>query len=239
MIAPLLPNRLLNLAPLPPHWLYCPSQLGNIALLVVDARFDMTFKVDCTRLIYQLMLPTLSCGGTCPGVLWSHQARGPCSMTVAERRYLPGYDHRCIHVVLPSERLQMLPLCHGTIALHLHATTLFATFFPATRCTGRSLVVAFHFSLPYRSSLCPRHCVVRAPVPCCCRQESLPRRRLAHRARSRALGNLFINGSCGVLRSRTWLCYSVVHVSALCEAQLEPILSCEWQWKAKGSDIAC
>ena len=52
MVAPLLPNRLLNLAPLPQlqvtsHWLYCPSQLESTALLVVDPWSDMTFKVDC------------------------------------------------------------------------------------------------------------------------------------------------------------------------------------------------
>ena len=54
------------------------------------------------HLIYLLVFPTLFCGETCPGVSWSHRARGPCSLTVAERRYLPGDDHRGIHVVLPK-----------------------------------------------------------------------------------------------------------------------------------------
>ena len=63
---------------------------------VIDPRLDMTFKVECALL----------CGGTCPGVLWSRQARGPlqCSLTVAGRRYLPSSIHRGIHVFLPSER---------------------------------------------------------------------------------------------------------------------------------------
>ena len=42
------------------------------------------------------------------------------------------------------------------------------------------------------------HCGVHAPATWCWRWESLPRR-LAHRARSRALGNLLVNISCGIL----------------------------------------
>ena len=64
------------------------------------------------RLVHWWTLPTQFCGGTCPGIYWSQQARGPCSLSVAGRRYLPGFDRR-IHVVLPSERLQPQPFCHG------------------------------------------------------------------------------------------------------------------------------
>ena len=59
-------------------------------------------------------------------------------------------------------------------------------------------VRTWQFTVPF-PSVWPWHCVVHAPAPCCCLRESMPRRRLAHRARSRALGNLFINVSCGIL----------------------------------------
>ena len=55
------------------------------------------------HLIYFLVLPTPFLRKKhVPGVSWSHRARGPCSLTVAERRYLPGDDHCGTHVVLPK-----------------------------------------------------------------------------------------------------------------------------------------
>ena len=51
MVAPLQPNHMFKLAPLPhlqvtSHWLHCPSQVGGTAPLVVDSRLDKTFVVD-------------------------------------------------------------------------------------------------------------------------------------------------------------------------------------------------
>ena len=108
MMAPLLPKSVVQFGTIVTFTSDLPLLKLSVAareyLPRVDPRHDMTFKVECTRLTYLLTLPALFSGGTCPGVPRSHQARGPCSLTVAERRYLPGSDRRGIHVVLPSER---------------------------------------------------------------------------------------------------------------------------------------
>ena len=58
------------------------------------------------------------------------------------------------------------------------------------------------------------HCVnVSLLPPCSCRRESLLRRRLAHRARSRAFGNLSTNAP---YSPRPLLCSSVDKSTALC-----------------------
>ena len=105
---------------------------------MMDPRLDMTFKVECTRLTYLLTLLSLLCGGTFPGVPWSGQARAPCSLTVAERRYLPSSVHRGIHVVVPSERCTTASLSCAP----LRSTALSVTFTQQRIVLGKSLMIA-------------------------------------------------------------------------------------------------
>ena len=143
----------------------------------------------------------------------SYHARGACSLTVAESRYLPGYDHRGIHVVLPSERLQSLPLCHRhhcPTLVQQRVVRLGPSWLHSIFCY-RLVLVSLALALRSRRS-----------CPFCCRRESLPRRRLAHRARSRALRNLFVNVPHGILAVAFGCAILFLHVSALCDAQLEP-----------------
>ena len=111
---------------------------------------------------------------------------------------MPGYVHRGIHVVLPRElRSHCLPRI-GTIACHQRATTLTSVLDLAAhvplQAPGGSFLCTVTEPFPF---LQPWHCVdVSLLPPCSCRRESLPRRRLAHRARSRAFGILSTNARC-------------------------------------------
>ena len=156
-MATLLPNRLFRLAPLPQlqvtsRRLLRPSQLG-CASISVDPRLDMTFKVDCTLLVFSLKFPTLFCGGTCPGVPQSHQAREPCNWTLAERWYLPSSVHRGIPVVLQRECCSHCSFLIRTIACLLRATALIVTLVLQCLEVGRSIVIAPRLTSPNRSRL--------------------------------------------------------------------------------------
>ena len=110
-----------------------------------------------------------------------------------ERRYTQGYVHRAIHVVLPRELYRNCFI--GTLACHERATALTSVLELVTRSPLHALggSVSFTVTEPF-PFLRPWHCVdVSLLPPCGCRRESLPRRRLAHRARSRAFGNMTTN----------------------------------------------
>ena len=117
-----------------------------------------------------------------------------------------------VHVVLLCSHFH---LRIGTIACHQRATALSSVFVVAARSPLQALdgSVSYFVTEPF-PFLRPWHCVHVSLLPrCSCHHESLPHKRLAHRARSCAFGNLSTNAN---LCPRPLLCSSVEKATALC-----------------------
>ena len=153
--------------------------------------------MDCTLPISSLLLLSLFrlwCLSHCPGALGPVMREGP-AIRYLQRGGKCQATSSGIHVVLPRELCSHCILRIGTIACHQRATAHTSVFEFAARCPlqapGRRVSYTVTQPFPF---LRPGHCVdVSLLSPCGCRREALPRRRLAHRARSRAFGNLSTN----------------------------------------------
>ena len=112
----------------------------------------------------------------CPRGIWSHQAPEPCNWIFAERRYLPSFVHRGIHVGLPRVLCSYCVFLIGTIVV----------LFQQLVVHGRSMVVASRLTPPVCSRFFGFGTALSSLLPPCGRRrESLLRQRLVHRARSR------------------------------------------------------
>ena len=80
---------------------------------------DLAFSTSFVRSGSQATICAAETLTKCRGIFWSRHERAPCNLSVAERRSLPNDDHRCVHVVLPSERLQSLQTSYGYHCLSL------------------------------------------------------------------------------------------------------------------------
>ena len=167
-------------------------------------------------------------------------------MSVAETRYLPGCSRRSIHVVLPSERLQSLPLfswaplpvtitqlgsrvsdllmlCLTTWSRLIDAkldeliSDMQALSFTCPVFAYLSGCISSLVTVPFPSSS-PWHCVDLASAPV-----------VAARDRCRAGGWHIVHeaarlGTCSsiffVACCCIWFYFSIVHVSALCGASV-------------------
>ena len=132
---------------------------------------------------------------------------------------MPGYVERHSRC-LAKGALQSLHPSHWHHCLSPACHRTYFRFEFAARCPlqapGRRVSYSVTEPFPF---LRPGHCVdVSLLSPSGCRREALPRRRLAHRARSRAFGNLSTNARhC----SRPHLCSSVEKATALCGESLK------------------
>ena len=112
------------------------------ASLSVVPRLDMTNKVYCTLLVYLLGLPTHFCGGTCPGAPWSHQERGSCNWTLAERRYQPSSVHRGITSFCLESVAVTAPFLFAPLPVFCVPPALIVNLVQQRVVFGRSMVVA-------------------------------------------------------------------------------------------------